>query len=163
MKKPDFRLWDGKKMRYNAIVGNGQALYIPDGLGEYKWVNLAEVVAMEKTDFVDEDRKVIYESDILEDKEGNIGAVVWIKEWGMFGVLVGDEFEDYINGGVKKAISIKQPWASLIAHGIKNIENRTWKTNFRGRIYIHASGKFAGDINTLFSDEQWNIMGEEMR
>ena len=52
MKKPDFRLWDGKKMRYNAIVGNGQALYIPDGLGEYKWVNLAEVVAMEKTDFV---------------------------------------------------------------------------------------------------------------
>lgn len=62
-----------------------------------------------------------------------------------------------------KAISIKQPWASLIAHGIKNIENRTWKTNFRGRIYIHASGKFAGDINTLFSDEQWNIMGEEMR
>ena len=102
MKKPDFRLWDGKKMRYNAIVGNGQALYIPDGLGEYKWVNLAEVVAMEKTDFVDEDRKVIYESDILEDKEGNIGAVVWIKEWGMFGVLVGDEFEDYINGGVKK-------------------------------------------------------------
>ena len=42
-----------------------------------------------------------------------------------------------------KALTIKQPWASLIAHGIKNIENRTWKTNFRGRIYIHASGKFA--------------------
>ena len=27
MKRPDCRLWDGKKMRYNAIVGNGQALY----------------------------------------------------------------------------------------------------------------------------------------
>lgn len=39
---------------------------------------------------------------------------------------------------MKKALSIKQPWASLIAHGIKDIENRTWKTNFRGRIYIHA-------------------------
>ena len=38
-----------------------------------------------------------------------------------------------------KAFSIKQPWASLIAHGIKDIENRTWKTNFRGRIYIHTS------------------------
>ena len=25
-----------------------------------------------------------------------------------------------------KAISIKQPWASLIAHGIKDIENRTF-------------------------------------
>ena len=39
-----------------------------------------------------------------------------------------------------KALSIKQPWASLIAHGIKDIENRTWKTNYRGKILIHASG-----------------------
>lgn len=38
-----------------------------------------------------------------------------------------------------KALSIKQPWASLIAHGIKDVENRTWKTNFRGRIYIHST------------------------
>lgn len=38
-----------------------------------------------------------------------------------------------------KALTIKQPWASLIAEGIKDIENRTWKTNFRGRIYIHCS------------------------
>jgi len=42
-----------------------------------------------------------------------------------------------------KAISIKQPYASLIAHGIKDIENRTWRTNFLGRVYIHASGKAA--------------------
>lgn len=40
-----------------------------------------------------------------------------------------------------KTLSIKQPWASLITSGIKNIENRTWKTNYRGRIYIHASSK----------------------
>nr|WP_254884213.1 MULTISPECIES: ASCH domain-containing protein [unclassified Bacteroides] len=25
-----------------------------------------------------------------------------------------------------KAITIKQPWASLIVHGIKDIENRSW-------------------------------------
>lgn len=31
-----------------------------------------------------------------------------------------------------KVITIKQPWASLIVSGLKNIENRTWKTNFRG-------------------------------
>ena len=41
-----------------------------------------------------------------------------------------------------KALSIKQPWASLIAHGIKDIENRTWRTHFRGKIYIHASANF---------------------
>lgn len=40
-------------------------------------------------------------------------------------------------------MSIKQPWALLIARGIKNIENRTWRTQHRGRIYIHASGQLA--------------------
>jgi hypothetical protein len=38
-----------------------------------------------------------------------------------------------------KAITIKQPWAFLIVEGVKDIENRTWKTNFRGRVLIHAS------------------------
>jgi len=40
-----------------------------------------------------------------------------------------------------KALSIKQPWATLIASGIKDVENRTWSTNYRGRVLIHASGK----------------------
>ena len=47
-----------------------------------------------------------------------------------------------------KALSIRQPWASLIADGYKNIENRSWATNFRGRIYIHAGKRF--DDNALF-------------
>ena len=42
-----------------------------------------------------------------------------------------------------KALSIRQPWAWLIVHGwngaLKNIENRSWKTNFRGRMLVHAS------------------------
>lgn len=38
-----------------------------------------------------------------------------------------------------KAISIRQPWAWLIVNGYKDIENRSWPTNFRGRILIHAS------------------------
>ncbi|WP_445453111.1 ASCH domain-containing protein [Flavobacterium sp. 25HG05S-40] len=40
-----------------------------------------------------------------------------------------------------KAVSIKQPWASLIVQGIKGIENRTWPTKFRGTVYVHASLK----------------------
>lgn len=61
-----------------------------------------------------------------------------------------------------KALSVKQPWASLIAHGIKDIENRTWKTNFRGKIYIHSTVKGANvDFTTeqtasLFTNEIWN-------
>ena len=33
-----------------------------------------------------------------------------------------------------KTLTIKQPWATLIAMGIKDIENRTWPTKFRGTI-----------------------------
>lgn len=38
-----------------------------------------------------------------------------------------------------KVLSIKEPFASLIANDIKHIETRSWKTNYRGEIYIHAS------------------------
>jgi hypothetical protein len=37
-----------------------------------------------------------------------------------------------------KALSIRQPYAWLIANGIKDIENRDWPTKFRGRVLIHA-------------------------
>lgn len=37
-----------------------------------------------------------------------------------------------------KVITIKQPWATLIAEGIKEYEFRTWKTKYRGEILIHA-------------------------
>lgn len=38
-----------------------------------------------------------------------------------------------------KAITIKQPWSALIVQGIKDIENRSWPTKYRGRVLIHAS------------------------
>lgn len=38
-----------------------------------------------------------------------------------------------------KALSLRQPWAWLILHGGKNIENRLWNTKFRGEFLIHAS------------------------
>ena len=41
-----------------------------------------------------------------------------------------------------KAISIRQPWAALIVAGIKDIENRSWSTNYRGKLLVHASKKF---------------------
>jgi len=38
-----------------------------------------------------------------------------------------------------KIISVRQPWAWLIVAGHKDIENRTWRTSYRGRLLIHAS------------------------
>jgi len=37
-----------------------------------------------------------------------------------------------------KVITIKQPFATLIAEGIKEYEFRTWRTKYRGEILIHA-------------------------
>ena len=42
---------------------------------------------------------------------------------------------------VVKVISIKEPFATLISKGIKKIETRSWRTNYRGELFIHASGK----------------------
>jgi len=37
-----------------------------------------------------------------------------------------------------KVITVKQPWATLIAKGYKEYEFRTWKTSYRGDLLIHA-------------------------
>ncbi|MEE0015023.1 MAG: ASCH domain-containing protein [Bacilli bacterium] len=37
-----------------------------------------------------------------------------------------------------KVLTLKQPWATLVAEGIKKYEFRSWKTNYRGKILIHA-------------------------
>jgi hypothetical protein len=38
-----------------------------------------------------------------------------------------------------KALSVRAPWWWYILHAGKDIENRTWSTNFRGTVYLHAS------------------------
>lgn len=43
-----------------------------------------------------------------------------------------------VPGGNMKVITIKQPFATLIAEGLKEYEFRTWKTKYRGDILIHA-------------------------
>jgi hypothetical protein len=45
-----------------------------------------------------------------------------------------------------KAISLLQPWASLVVMGMKTIETRSWPTKHRGNILIHASKGKAGSI-----------------
>ena len=58
-----------------------------------------------------------------------------------------------------KTLSVKQPWASLICSGIKDVENRSWKpNNVPGRILIHAgstkisNNTFAGVPEEIFSN-----------
>lgn len=55
------------------------------------------------------------------------------------------------------ALSIKQPWVSLVLLGLKSIEIRRWATPIRGRVYLHA-GKIADD-----RPEGWALVPKEMR
>ncbi len=38
-----------------------------------------------------------------------------------------------------RALSIRQPWAWAILHAGKDVENRGWRTSYRGRLVIHAA------------------------
>ena len=38
-----------------------------------------------------------------------------------------------------KVLSLTEPYATLIKEGKKAVETRSWKTNYRGELYIHAS------------------------
>jgi hypothetical protein len=52
-----------------------------------------------------------------------------------------------------KAITIKNPWGYLCASGIKDIENRMWRTNYRGKVLIHVSAK---TTDVEFTSDQLN-------
>lgn len=38
-----------------------------------------------------------------------------------------------------KVLSLKEPFATLIKNNVKFIETRSWKTDYRGELYIHSS------------------------
>lgn len=48
-----------------------------------------------------------------------------------------------------KALSLTQPWATLVAIGAKKIETRSWRTNYRGPLAIHAALGFPLDAKIL--------------
>lgn len=42
-----------------------------------------------------------------------------------------------------KALTLRQPWATLVAVGAKTIETRSWGTRYRGPVVIHAAKTFS--------------------
>lgn len=51
-----------------------------------------------------------------------------------------------------KVLTIREPWASLIINGYKEYEFRSWKTNYRGKILIHAGLKLETGIIERFKE-----------
>ena len=64
-----------------------------------------------------------------------------------------------------KVLTIKEPWATLIIEGYKSYEFRSWKTNYRGKILIHAGLSLEKDSEKRFemynlTYQMGNIIGE---
>lgn len=56
-----------------------------------------------------------------------------------------------------KALSVRQPWASLIASGVKTIELRTWQRSYSGDLLICASSNvWRGQFEGLIDADSWN-------
>lgn len=49
-----------------------------------------------------------------------------------------------LGGQQMKALSLTQPWASLVTVGAKRLETRSWYASYRGPIVIHASKGYPG-------------------
>ena len=46
-----------------------------------------------------------------------------------------------------KILVVRQPWAWLIVHGYKDIENRSWRTRYRGPLLIQSAASQPSDEN----------------
>lgn len=49
-------------------------------------------------------------------------------------------------------LSVRQPFASLIVHGIKLLENREWPCRYKGRLVIHAGKTWGRDEEDAYQD-----------
>lgn len=64
-----------------------------------------------------------------------------------------------------KALTLWQPWATLIAMGEKRIETRCWSTKYRGELAIHSAAKLpakwlgASSRTDPFRDELADVFG----
>lgn len=54
-----------------------------------------------------------------------------------------------------KALSLWQPWASLMAAGAKKIETRSWYTEYRGLVAIHAAKRFQEMERMVLGDKRF--------
>lgn len=62
-----------------------------------------------------------------------------------------------------RVLTLNEPWATLIKNKKKYIETRSWKTNYRGELYIYAGKKIIDkatknrlDLMNLVKDDKMN-------
>eukprot|EP01065_Artemidia_motanka_P046751 TRINITY_DN7163_c0_g1_i1.p1 TRINITY_DN7163_c0_g1~~TRINITY_DN7163_c0_g1_i1.p1 ORF type:complete len:724 (+),score=260.18 TRINITY_DN7163_c0_g1_i1:75-2246(+) len=61
--------------------------------------------------------------------------------------------------GSNRCLSMHQPWASLLVYGIKRHEGRTWETQHRGRLWIHAAAHEPSDEDIHATENYYRSRG----
>lgn len=59
-----------------------------------------------------------------------------------------------------KALAIRQPWASLIAAGVKHHETRSWSTAYRGTLLIYAARDLGRGGRSAYGDLLMDLVDE---
>jgi hypothetical protein len=54
-----------------------------------------------------------------------------------------------------KALTLTQPWATLVAIGVKKLETRSWRTAYRGPLAIHAAKGFPKNCALLCNEDRF--------
>ncbi|PPI89218.1 ASCH domain-containing protein [Nocardia nova] len=62
--------------------------------------------------------------------------------------------------GQCRALSVRRPWANLIIAGHKSVENRSWGTDHRGRLVIHAGKTWVPEGAALAAAEGLDGFGD---
>ncbi|MFC4305773.1 ASCH domain-containing protein [Cohnella boryungensis] len=94
-------------------------------------------------------------NNFLESQDAfNKHAPAWFRQW--------PHADDYIGfpayGTPMQAITVWQPWATLIALRIKRFETRGWLTKYRGPLAIHAAKHV--DLNASREDAIRSVLSE---
>jgi len=63
-----------------------------------------------------------------------------------------------------RILTLWEPWASLMAYGVKETETRSWRTSYRGRVAIHAAqySKEIGRTAELFAGGGKGWIGDKL-
>ncbi len=70
-------------------------------------------------------------------------------------------FAALLQRDVIKTLTLTQPWATLMALGAKRIETRSWLTEYRGPLALHAAKSFPPETQALCDDQPFRTPLED--
>jgi hypothetical protein len=61
-----------------------------------------------------------------------------------------------------KCLTIRQPWCHCIVHEQKTAENRSWKTNYRGPLLIHAGQRLDNAARSIIEAQHHIVIPDDL-